>query len=137
LSYEKSWEEQCTIGLSVQVVKRNLSIISIQRPKKESLYGIIIFSVLVLMSWWIGRWIDAQTGNTPGQGPGITLWIFAPLGISFLVRAFSTDKWRELGIKPGFKINMQWYMVSIFTLPVCFFVIVLSGYILNTTSFDS
>lgn len=49
-------------------------MISIQNPTRQSLYGIIIFSALVLMSGWVGRWVDALTGNLPGQGPGITLW---------------------------------------------------------------
>ena len=111
-------------------------MIPIQRPTRQSLYGIIIYSTLVLMSGWIGRWIDAFTGNTPGHGPGITLWIFAPLGISFLIRAFSTDNWGDLGIKPAFRKNVSWYMVSIFILPVCFSVILFSGYISNTTCSD-
>lgn len=88
------------------------------------------------MSGWVGRWIDAITGNTPGQGPGITMWILAPLGVSFLIRAFSADKWKDFGIKPAFGKNVSWYILSIFILPVCFSVIVLSGCILDITSFD-
>jgi membrane protease YdiL (CAAX protease family) len=87
--------------------------------------NLIIFTILVLASGWLGRWVDALTGSTSSEGMGI--WIIAPLVISFLLRAFAGDGWRDLGIKPALKGNGVWYAVSILVYPLCATLILVIG----------
>jgi membrane protease YdiL (CAAX protease family) len=102
---------------------------------KRTIRNLIIFTILVLASGWLGRWVDTLTGSTSSEGMGI--WIIAPLVISFLLRAFAGDGWKDLGIKPALKGNGIWYAVSILVYPVCAMLIVMIGLALGVISFSS
>jgi len=86
--------------------------------------NLIIFTVLVLALSWLGKWVDIQTQSPLGNGPGSLIWIVSPLLISFLLRGLAGDGWKDLGIRPNFKGNGLWYLISILAYPVCIILIV-------------
>ena len=104
---------------------------------KRTIRNLIIFTILVLASGWLGRWIDALTGSSSSAGMGMLIWITAPLVISFLLRALTGDGWRDLGIKPAFKGNGVWYAISILVYPLCATLIVVIGLAAGVISFSA
>ncbi|MBN1994730.1 MAG: CPBP family intramembrane metalloprotease [Anaerolineae bacterium] len=105
------------------------------KNNKRTIRNLIIFTILVLASGWLGRGMDVLTGSTSSEGMGI--WIIAPLVISFLLRAFAGDGWRDLGIKPALPGNGLWYAVSILAYPVCATLILGIGLALGVISFSA
>jgi membrane protease YdiL (CAAX protease family) len=72
-------------------------------------------------------------GTSPGIGQ--LIWIIAPLGVSFLLRAFAGDGWQDLGIRPNIRGNVTWYVVSILVYPVCTIIILAIGLASGAVSF--
>jgi membrane protease YdiL (CAAX protease family) len=107
------------------------------RNNKRTVRNLIIFTILVLASGWLGRWVDAVTGSPPAQGVGMLIWIAAPLVISFLLRAVAGDGWQDLGIRPAFKRNWAWYAVSILVYPVCATLILVIGLLSGVISLSA
>lgn len=89
--------------------------------------NLLIFTVLILALSWLGKWVDIQTQSPVRNGPGMLLWITSPLLISFLLRGFAGDGWKDLGIKPNFKGNGLWYLISILVYPIVILVALLIG----------
>jgi membrane protease YdiL (CAAX protease family) len=98
--------------------------------------NLIMFTVLVLGLSWLGKWVDIQTQSPAGQGPGAMIWLGAPLLIAFLLRGFAGDGWKDLGIKPNFKGNGLWYIISILVYPVCIILIIVIGRAVGAISFS-
>jgi membrane protease YdiL (CAAX protease family) len=88
--------------------------------KKHIVRNLVIFTVLVYALGWIGLWLDSQAGSASSEeGPGILIWLVAPLVISLLLRIFAGDGWKDFGLRPAIKGNVLWYVVSILVYPVC------------------
>ena len=97
------------------------------QSNKHIVRNLAIFTFLVITLGWIGRWLDSLVGSTPSQGIGMLIWIIAPLGVSFLLRAFAGDGWKDLGIRPAIKGNILWYIISILVYPVSVGLIIIVG----------
>lgn len=97
--------------------------------------NLIVFTMLILVLSWLGKWVDIQTQSPPGDGPGSLIWIVSPLLIAFLLRGFAGDGWKDLGIKPNFKGNRLWYLISILVYPVCIILIVGIGRVFGVITF--
>lgn len=97
------------------------------QSNKHIVRNLAIFTFLVITLGWIGRWLDYLGGSTPSQGIGMLIWIIAPLGVSFLLRAFAGDGWKDLGIRPAIKGNILWYIISILVYPVSVGLIIIVG----------
>jgi len=69
------------------------------QSNKHTGRNLAIFTFLVIALGWLGRWLDYLMGNTHSQGIGQLIWIIAPLGTSFLLRAFAGSGWKDLGIR--------------------------------------
>ncbi|MBN2171947.1 MAG: CPBP family intramembrane metalloprotease [Candidatus Krumholzibacteriota bacterium] len=97
--------------------------------------NVAIYSILVIGLGWLGRWVDAATGCAPGEGPGMAVWIAAPLVASFALRLQGGDGWRDLGIRPAFTENGRWYAVSALIYPVAVLVVLAAGRAAGVTAF--
>ncbi len=87
--------------------------------QKRTIRNLIIFTSVVLASGWIGYGLDKLTKNPPGQaGLGMLLWLILPLATALLLRAFAGDGWKDFGLRPNFKNNGVWYVVSLLIYPV-------------------
>jgi membrane protease YdiL (CAAX protease family) len=108
------------------------------QDNNRTIRNLIIFTLVVLASGWLGRWVDGLT-NSPSaqQGLGMLIWIAAPLVVSFLLRALVGDGWRDLGIRPAFKGNGVWYAVSILVYPVCASLILVIGLLSGAISLSA
>ena len=108
-----------------------------KRPTKRNL---IIFTVLVLGLATLAGVLeplsvspDAEPG-TPGLGQ--LLWIIAPLGVMLLLRFFGGDGWDDFGLRPNFKGNGFWWLVSVFIFPVVITISILFGALLGGLELD-
>ena len=105
---------------------------------KRTIRNLIIFTILVLASGWLGRGLDTLAGNPPSlEGIGSLIWITAPLVSSFLLRILAGDGWKDLGITPNFKGNGLWYSLSILLYPFCATFIVAIGLVVGGISFSA
>jgi membrane protease YdiL (CAAX protease family) len=88
---------------------------------KRTKRNLVIFSLLVLTIPWLGRGLDSLADTASSEeGPGLMLWILAPIGVSLLLRALAGDGWKDLGLRPNVKGNGLWYAISILVYPLCF-----------------
>lgn len=105
------------------------------QSKKNTVRNLAIFTFLVLALSWVGKYLDYVMGSESSKGIGITFWLISPLVISFLLRGFAGDGWKDLGIKPVIKGNVLWYAVSILVYPICVLLILLIGKVAGIISF--
>ena len=104
-----------------------------QDPKR-TLRHLAVFTLLVIGLGWLRRVLDSLTGSEAGAGIGTIIWIIAPLGVSFLLRAFAGDGWKDLGIRPAIRGNLAWYAISVLVYPICIALIVGLGLLLRGIS---
>ena len=101
------------------------------KTKNRTRRNLVIFTVLVLGFAVIARVIDPLTippGAEPGtSGLGQLLWIFAPLAVMLLLRLFGGDGWSDFGLRPRFKGNGFWWLISVLVFPVVITISVLLG----------
>jgi membrane protease YdiL (CAAX protease family) len=105
------------------------------QSNKHIVRNLAIFAFLVIALGWLGRWLDSLMGSTSSEGIGMLIWLIAPFGVSFLLRAFAGDGWKDLGIRPAIKGNVLWYAVSILVYPVCATLVLVIGLALGAVSF--
>ena len=108
--------------------------------KKRTKRNLFIFTILVLGIAVLARFIEPFTvppGAEPGaSGLGQLLWLLAPLAIMVLLRTFGGDGWGDFGLRPNFKGNGFWWLVSIFVFPVVITISVLIGTLLGGLELD-
>jgi membrane protease YdiL (CAAX protease family) len=101
------------------------------QEKKTTKRNLIIFIVLVLGLAALAAIVEGFTvppGAEPGTaGLGQLLWLIAPLGVSLLLRIFGGDGWADFGLRPNFKGNGFWWLVSVLIFPVVITISVLIG----------
>lgn len=105
------------------------------QSRKHTYRNLIIFTFLIIMLGWFARWLDLAMSGESSRGIGLLIWLIAPLGVSFLLRAFAGDGWKDLGIRPRFKGNGLWYATSIFVYPIGITLVLMIGFIFGTVSF--
>ena len=92
------------------------------QDKKRTKRNLIIFTVLVLGLAALAGVIEPLTvppDAEPGtSGLGQLLWLIAPLGVMLLLRIFGGDGWDDFGLRPNFKGNGFWWLVSVLVFPV-------------------
>ena len=97
--------------------------------------NLVIFTVLVLGLAALAGIIEPLTvppGAEPGTpGLGQLLWIIAPLGVMLLLRIFGGDGWAGFGLRPNFRGNGFWWLVSGLVFPVVITISVLLGALLG------
>ena len=101
---------------------------------EHTVRNLAIFALLVIALGWLGRWLDSLMGSAPSQGIGVTIWIISPLAVSFLLRAFAGDGWKDLGIRPAIRGNVLWYAISLLVYPVCATIVLVVGLATGTVS---
>ena len=102
---------------------------------RRTVRNLAIFTFLVIALGWLGRWLDSLVGSTASQGLGMAIWIISPLAVSFLLRAYAGDGWKDLGIRPAIRGNVLWYAISLLVYPVCVTLILVIGLALGAVSF--
>jgi len=95
---------------------------------KKAIFNVGIFVFVVIISGWLGVLVDSfLTGQPEGNSLGMGIWLILPLLTALLIIIFSRLSWKELGLKPGFRGNMKWYLASIVIFPVVTAIVLLIG----------
>lgn len=82
----------------------------------------IVLIVLILLSGWIGRFIDY--GMETSDKPGMMVWLGLPFVLVIFIRSFTKKGWSNSGLKPDFKTNINDYVDSIILFPILVFIVV-------------
>lgn len=111
------------------------------QDNKHTKRNLIIFIVLVLGVAFLAGAIEVLT-VTPGAEPGTPglgqlLWLISPLVAMLLLRIFGGDGWDDLGLRPQFRGNRFWWLVSVFVFPVVITISVLLGAIFGVLELDT
>ena len=110
------------------------------QDKKRTKRNLIIFIVVVLGLAALAGVVEPLTvppGAEPGRsGLGQLLWIVAPLGVMLLLRIFGGDGWDDFGLRPNFKGNGFWWLVSVLIFPAVITISVLMGALLGGLGLD-
>lgn len=86
--------------------------------RRITVRNLTIFTIVVLLSGWIGQALNVLMDTSPEESLGMLLWLVAPLLATLCLRAFAGDGWYDTGIKPLFRGNVKWYMLSLLVFPV-------------------
>lgn len=96
---------------------------------KRTIRNLILFIVVVLLSGWIGVFVDTLLPNQPqGNSLGMGIWLVTPLIATLLLRSFGGDGWRDIGFLPRFKGNIKWYIISFLIFPIVTMAVTLIGF---------
>ncbi len=113
-----------------------MNIQDIKRTKRN----LIIFIVLVLGLAALAGVIEPLTvapGAEPGTaGLGQLVWIIVPLVVMLALRIFGGDGWSDFGLRPNFKGNGFWWLVSILVFPIVITISVVIGILLGGIVLD-
>jgi len=86
--------------------------------KKQTIRNIILFTIIVILSGWIGILIDKVIPEQPqGESLGMGIWLVLPLLSVIILRTFAGDGWKDAGLRPRVRKNAVWYVVSFFIFP--------------------
>ncbi|MCJ7694663.1 MAG: CPBP family intramembrane metalloprotease [Anaerolineaceae bacterium] len=86
--------------------------------RRITVRNLTIFTIVVLLSGWIGQALNVLMDTSTEEGLGMLLWLIAPLLATLCLRAFAGDGWYDTGIKPLFRGNVKWYVLSLLVFPV-------------------
>jgi membrane protease YdiL (CAAX protease family) len=110
------------------------------KVRKRTIRNLVIFTVSVLAIAALAGMVDPYTvppDAEPGtSGLGQLVWIAAPLGVSLLLRLFGGDGWSDFGLRPNFRGNGFWWLVSVFVIPVVIMVALLCGLLSGALALD-
>ena len=98
--------------------------------RKNTIWNIVIFSLIVNVVAWIAPLLG---GSPSSPGLGFILWGMAPLLVSIVMRVATRD-WADLGIKPAFKKNALWYLISFAMIPILMLLTLWTGVLTSIAS---
>lgn len=80
--------------------------------------SVSIFIVITLASGWLGVLIDRLLPEQPeGDSLGMGLWLILPL-LTAVILTLACRDGKEIGLRPNFKGNGKWYLLSLLIYPV-------------------
>lgn len=104
--------------------------------RKITVRNLTIFTIVVLLSGWIGHALNVLMDTPSEESLGMLLWLVAPLLATLCLRAFAGDGWYDTGIKPLFRGNVKWYVVSLLIFPVLTLAIISIGNVFGWITFS-
>lgn len=105
--------------------------------RSKTTRNILIFTLVVLLSGWLGYYLDQSMPPQPGEETlGMALWLVLPLLTTLLLRAFAGDGWKDIGFRPRLGENAKWYFVSFLIFPLVTALILIMGRLLGWIDFS-
>jgi len=86
--------------------------------ERKSKIAIAVFTIIVLLSGWIGRCLDKIMGTTGENSLGMLVWLLLPLISVIIIKKVFKASISTIGLKPKFKDNKISYLISFFFYPV-------------------
>lgn len=106
-----------------------------RQSKRSTTRNLWIFAFVAIAIGWIGRGLDAISGNPAGvEGAGQLLWIVAPLLTALFLRCFGGDGWKDFGLRPELKKSAGWYFLALVLFPLSAVLIVFIGVVTGLTT---
>lgn len=100
--------------------------------------NISIFVFVAIICGWFGVFIDMLIPDQPdGDTLGAGIWLVFPLIITIILRIFAGDGWKDMGIKPNFKGNIKWYVISVIIFPFVTAIVMAIGKIFGWIDFEN
>jgi membrane protease YdiL (CAAX protease family) len=84
---------------------------------------VVVFTAAVNVVAWLGPLLG---GDPTSIGPGFIVWGVAPILVAFLMSFFTKD-WKDFGVRPHFRSNGRFYLLSVLAYPVAIAVVLLLG----------
>ena len=110
------------------------------QPENHTTRNLVIYTVLVLGLAALAHLIDPLTAPpdaVPGTaGLGQLIWIISPAAVMLLLRLVGGDGWKDFGLRPNFRGNGFWWLISILVFPVVLFLTVAIGVIFGGMELD-
>ncbi len=101
------------------------------QSRPRTIRNLIIFTIVVLASGWLGYALDRALNSPPEERLGLLLWLVLPLLTALLLRTFGGDGWRDFGLRPNLRGNLRWYAVSLLIYPLVALVVLGIGALLG------
>src|SRR5690606_20173942 len=98
--------------------------------------GLLIFTLVVLLSGWIGEGLNVLTGSPSEESPGMLIWLMAALAVVSCLPTFR-DGWGDAGLKPLLERHVRWYMTAIILFPLLTLTVLFVGAGLGWISFTN
>ena len=100
--------------------------------KRKIVRNIFIFTLIVIISGWLGVIIDKVIPEQPsGDTLGMGVWLVLPLLTVIILRTFAGDGWKDAGLRPNLKNNTIWYGVSFVIFPFITGIVLIIGKLLG------
>lgn len=104
--------------------------------KTKTVRNILIFTIIVILSGWLGVLVDKVIPDQPdGDTLGMGIWLVLPLLAVIILRTFTGDGWKDGGLRPNLKSSAIWYGVSFIIFPVVTGIGLLIGRLLGWIDF--
>ncbi len=95
---------------------------------RKAIRNLIIFTVIVILSGWLGMLIDKVIPEQPeGDSLGMGIWLVLPLLAVIALRTFAGDGWKDAALNPRLKSNAIWYVVAFLIFPAVTAVVLVIG----------
>jgi len=120
-------------------MSKSMPVISTSNPsvKNNEKFFIITFVIVALLSGWIGVGIDQLLlDQVEGETLGMGMWLIVPFLCGLAIRVYRKD-WKDLGIKPNAKDNIQWYALAILAFPLITLIFTLLAWVFGAVTFSS
>lgn len=108
----------------------------VKNNEGKSKIALVIFTILVILSGWIGRGIDKQMNASGENTLGMLIWILIPLLTVIVIKATKSST-SKIGLKPKFKGNIRLYISSFLFYPLVIAGYLVIGSISGFISFDA
>ncbi|WP_318245312.1 CPBP family intramembrane glutamic endopeptidase [Paenibacillus gallinarum] len=90
--------------------------------------NIFVFTIIVVLCGWLGVFVDSFLTEQPeGNTLGMGIWLVFPMLTAIVLILYSKISWKEIGIKPNFKGNLRWYLISVLIFPAVTVTILVIG----------
>lgn len=88
-----------------------------EKMSKRDKITLAIFVFITITAGLFGYLLDQVLTEQPeGASLGMGLWLVLPLLTGIVLRIINKDM-KQMGVKPNFKNNLKWYLVSVLVFP--------------------
>lgn len=95
---------------------------------KKVIRNLIIFTVIAILSGWLGMLIDKVIPEQPeGESLGMGIWLVLPLLAVITLRTFAGDGWKDAALNPRVKSKIIWYAFAFLIFPAVTAVVMVIG----------
>ncbi|MBN2323566.1 MAG: CPBP family intramembrane metalloprotease [Spirochaetes bacterium] len=100
--------------------------------RARTVINVLVFTAAVNVVAWLGRLLG---GDPTSVGPGFIVWGIAPVLVAVVMSLITRD-WKEFGVRPNFKSNGRFYLLTILCYPVSIAIVLVLGLLTGASGFE-